>query len=205
MSKISWKISGDMVLSCNCDVFCPCVASLGKARPTYGYCQAWGALKINKGSAGDETLDGLNLAFMLDIPGRMSEGNWTAAIYVDERANATAAELLTAIMKGELGGPPTVLGILVGNVIGVKTVPISITREDKNWKVKIPKIIDGTVGTIQGSNPDSDVVITNTSYWIAPDVHIARSGKNRFRDYGRNWEFTGQSAEYMQVEWASKK
>ena len=105
MSKISWKISGDMVLSCNCDVFCPCVASLGKARPTYGYCQAWGALKINTGFAGDETLDGLNLAFMLDIPGRMSEGNWTSAIYVDERANEMVAKHLTAIMKGELGGP----------------------------------------------------------------------------------------------------
>ncbi len=203
MPKISWKISGDMVLSCNCDVFCPCVASLGQARPTYGYCQAWGALKINKGFVGDDTLDGLNLAFMLDIPGRMSEGNWTSAIYVDERASETVAEHLTAIMKGELGGPPTVLGILVGNVIGVKQVPISINRDGKDWKVEIPRIIKGTVGTIQGSDPDSDVVITNTNYWIAPDVHIAQSGKNKFRDYGRNWEFTGQSAEYMQVEWAA--
>jgi len=61
----------------------------------------------------------------------------------------------------------------------------------------------GTVGTIQGSDPGSDVVITNTNCWIAPDVHIAQSGKNKFRDYGRNWEFTGQSAEYMQVKWAA--
>ena len=101
MAKISWKISGDMVLSCNCDVFCPCVASLGKARPTYGYCQAWGALKIKQGFVGEETLDGLNLAFMLDIPGRMSEGNRTSAIYVDERANEAVAEYLAAIMKGD--------------------------------------------------------------------------------------------------------
>ena len=133
----------------------------------------------------------------------MGEGNWTAAIYVDERANATAAEHLTSIIKGELGGPPKVLGILVGDVIGVKKVPISITREEKVWKVVIPKIIDGTVGTISGRDPDSDVVIRNTNYWIAPDVHIAQSGKNHFRDYGRNWEFTGQSAEYMQVDWAA--
>ena len=69
MPKISWKISGDMVLSCNCDVFCPCVASLGKARPTYGYCQAWGALKIKEGFVGDETPRRLEFGFYAGYPG----------------------------------------------------------------------------------------------------------------------------------------
>jgi hypothetical protein len=205
MAKISWKISGEMVLSCNCDLFCPCVASLGKAQPTYGYCQAWAAIKIHEGFAGNESLDGLNTAFMLDIPGRMSEGNWTSAIYVDERANEVVTAHLTSILKGEQGGPPTVLNILVGNVIGVKQVPISIVKSGKEWKVEIPKIIDGTVVPVTGKDPDEDVVISNTQYWIGSDVHVSQSKKNRFRDYGRNWDFTGQSAEYVKVEWASKQ
>jgi hypothetical protein len=204
MEKISWKINGEMVLSCNCDVFCPCVASMGNAQPTYGYCQAWAAIKIHKGFAGDEKLDGLNVAFMLDIPGRMSEGNWTAALYMDERANPAMVEHLTSILKGEQGGPPSVLGILVGNVIGVKQVPISIDKDGKNWKVKIPKIIDGTVAPVAGKNSDEDIVLSNTKYWIGPDVHVSQSKENHFRDYGRNWDFTGQSAEYVKVDWASK-
>lgn len=204
MAEISWEINGEMVLSCNCDLFCPCVASLGKAQPTYGYCQAWAAIKIHKGFAGEESLDELNAALMLDIPGRMSEGNWTVAIYIDENANPTAVKHLTSILKGELGGPPTVLGILAGSFIGVKQVPISMVKDGKDWKVKIPKIINGTVAPVAGKDPDEDVVITNTNYWIDPDVHVAQSKENHFRDYGRNWDFTGQSAEYVKVAWASK-
>ena len=205
MRKISWEINGEMVLACNCDLFCPCVASLGNAQPTYGYCQAWAAIKIHKGFAGEESLDELNAALMLDIPGRMSEGNWTVAIYIDERANPTVVKYLTSILKGEQGGPPTVLGILAGDFIGVKQVPISMVKEGKDWKVEIPKIIDGTVVPVAGKNSDENVVISNTKYWIAPDVHVSQSRENRFRDYGRNWDFTGQSAEYVKVEWASKK
>ncbi len=37
-----WKISGEIVLSCNCDVFCPCVISLGKANPSQGACHTGG-------------------------------------------------------------------------------------------------------------------------------------------------------------------
>ena len=55
MTKISCKIIGEMVLACNCDLFCPCVTSLGKAPPTYGYWQTWAALKIHQGFAGDES------------------------------------------------------------------------------------------------------------------------------------------------------
>lgn len=204
MTKISWEIIGEMVLACNCDLFCPCVTSLGKAPPTYGYCQTWAALKIHQGFAGDETLDGINVAFMLDIPGRMSEGNWTAALYIDERANEAVVEHLTSILTGEQGGPPTVLGILVGNFIGVRQVPISIFKEGKEWKVEIPKIINGTVFPVAGKNPDEDIVITNTRYWIGSDVHVSQSNKSHFRDYGRNWDFNGQSAEYVKVKWASK-
>ena len=36
-----WTIKGELILNCNCTVFCPCVVSLGKHPPTEGYCQAW--------------------------------------------------------------------------------------------------------------------------------------------------------------------
>ena len=103
MAEISWEINGEMVLSCNCDLFCPCVASLGKAPPTYGYCQAWAAIKIHKGFAGKESLDELNAALMLDIPGRMSEGNWTVAIYIDERANPAVVHCVARPRQSRCG------------------------------------------------------------------------------------------------------
>ena len=29
-----WSLKGELTLSCNCEVFCPCVLSLGKSAPT---------------------------------------------------------------------------------------------------------------------------------------------------------------------------
>ena len=37
----AWSIKGELTLSCNCEVFCPCVLSLGQSAPTEGTCLTW--------------------------------------------------------------------------------------------------------------------------------------------------------------------
>ena len=96
-----WKIEGELILNCNCTVFCPCVVSLGKHPPTEGYCQAWAGVRIDRGFAGDEDLSGLNVALLLDIPGWMGRGNWTVAAYIDERASEAAYDRLIEIFSGQ--------------------------------------------------------------------------------------------------------
>ena len=51
MSKAlpEWRLKGELILNCNCTVFCPCVVSLGKHSPTEGYCQAWMGVRIDEG------------------------------------------------------------------------------------------------------------------------------------------------------------
>ena len=49
----AWSLEGELILNCNCTVFCPCVVSLGQHPPTEGYCQAWSGIRIDKGSIGD--------------------------------------------------------------------------------------------------------------------------------------------------------
>ena len=48
----NWAIKGELILNCNCTVFCPCVVSLGKHPPTEGYCQAWLGVRIDYGYVG---------------------------------------------------------------------------------------------------------------------------------------------------------
>ena len=43
-----WKLKGELFLNCSCETFCPCVVSLGKAKPTEGYCHAWMAIRIDE-------------------------------------------------------------------------------------------------------------------------------------------------------------
>jgi hypothetical protein len=58
---VPWAIKGELILNCNCTVFCPCVVSLGKHAPTEGYCQAWSGIRIDEGHYGDEDISGLNV------------------------------------------------------------------------------------------------------------------------------------------------
>ena len=80
-----WEIQGELILNCNCTVFCPCVVSLGVHYPTEGHCQAWLGVHIEKGFYDDVSLDSLNVGMVLDIPGRMSRGDWKVG-YVYRRS-----------------------------------------------------------------------------------------------------------------------
>ncbi len=197
----SWKIRGDLILSCNCDVFCPCVISLGKSDPTYKVCHTWWGLHIDEGRAGDESLDGLNVGVLMDIPGPLAEGKWSVGLYIDERANDAAAQALTEILSGKAGGTTGWFSIMVSEFLGVRRVPIEFKNVGKGWSFKIPKIIDGSIEPIEGANGDGTTIISNTKYWMGADVTVCRSTKSRFRDWGRNWELSGGSAEYARIDW----
>jgi hypothetical protein len=197
----AWKIRGELILSCNCDVFCPCVISLGKTKPTYGVCHTWWGLHIDEGRAGDESLDGLNVGVLMDIPGPLAEGNWSVALYIDERASDAAAQALTEILSGKAGGTISWFTIMVAEFLGVKRVPIEFKHVGRGWSFKIPKIIDGVIEPIEGANGDGTTKVTNTQYWMGAEVTVCRSTKSRFRDWGRNWELSGGSGEHARIDW----
>jgi len=197
----AWKICGDLVLSCNCDVFCPCVVSLGRSRPTQGVCHTWWGLHIDEGRAGDESLDGLNAAVLMDVPGPLAEGSWTVGLYLDERGSERAREALTEILSGRAGGPLGWFRVMIAEFLGVRTVPIRFEAQGRGWRLEIPKIIDGSVAPIEAADGHDVTKITNSRYWIAPDVVVCRGERSRFRDWGRNWDLTGRSAEYARVAW----
>ena len=196
-----WKIAGDLVLSCNCEVFCPCVISLGKAEPTRGVCHTWWGLHVEEGHAGDEPLDGLNAAVLMDVPGPLAEGKWAVGLYIDERANETARQALTDILSGQAGGTTGWFSIMVGELLGVKHVPILFEKKGKGWRFEVPKIIDGAVEPIEGASDGGVTTVTNSKYWMAPDVIVCQSSRSRLRDWGRNWDLSGKSAEYARIRW----
>jgi hypothetical protein len=198
-----WKLEGELVLSCNCTVFCPCVLSLGNAPPTEGYCQTWAGIRIDKGHFDDVDLAGINLGLVMEIPGLMSRGNWEAGLFVDERASVYAVKALTRIFTGRAGGSTHLLSILVGKFLGVRQEPIHYRVENGTRHFQIPGIVDGAVTPVRGKENGGEVVIKNSEYWIAPDVIVARADKSRMRAFGRNWNFAGRSAEICRLDWGN--
>ncbi len=196
-----WTIKGELILNCNCTVFCPCVVSLGKHPPTEGYCQAWMGIRIDDGKWGDESLTGLNIAMLLDIPGNMGRGNWKVAAFIDERASEAAYDGLVNIFSGKARGTTGLFSMLVGEFLGAERAPVSFETEGKKRRLSVGKKIQGEVVPIDGPNPDSPVMVTNTGYWMGPNITIATATKGRVRDRGRVWDFDGRSAEICQIDW----
>ncbi|MEL6267077.1 MAG: DUF1326 domain-containing protein [Pseudomonadota bacterium] len=199
----TWNIDGELILNCNCTVFCPCVVSLGKHPPTEGYCQAWMGVRIDKGDFDGEDLSGLNVGMLLDIPGEMARGNWKAAAYIDKRASDAAFDGLVKIFSGKARGTTGLFSILVGEFMGAERQPITFETKGKTRHLVVGKKIKGAVTPIEGTDPDQEVMVTNTGYWMGADVTIAMAKQGRVRDRGRVWDFDGRSAEICQISWGS--
>ena len=197
-----WTIKGELILNCNCNVFCPCVISLGSHPPTEGYCQAWAGVRIDSGGFNGEDLTGLNVGLLLDIPGMMGRGNWKAAAYIDERASDAAYEGLVSIFSGEARGTTGLFKLLVSEFLGAERAPIEYVTDGKKRRLVVGKVIKAEVEPIPGADPETDVVVTNTRYWMGPDVTVATANQGRVRAFGRVWDFDGRSAEICQIDWS---
>ena len=196
-----WAIKGELILNCNCTVFCPCVVSLGKHAPTEGYCQAWAGVRIDEGHYGDEDLSGLNVGLILEIPGLMARGNWKAAAFIDERASEAGYEALVNIFSGKARGTTGLFKVLVSEFLGAERAPVSFETEGKLRRLIVGRAIHGEVVPVAGADKDTDIVVTNTEYWMGPDITVATATKGRVRAFGRVWDFDGRSAEICQIDW----
>ena len=201
VGQVPWEIRGELILNCNCTVFCPCVVSLGKHPPTEGYCQAWAGVRIDEGAYGDTSLAGLNVGLLLEIPGLMARGGWKAAAFIDERADPAAHEGLVHIFSGAARGTTGLFGMLVSEFLGAEAAPVTFETEGKTRRLTVGKKIQGEVVPVSGADPDQDIVVRNTQYWMGPDITVATATKGRVRAFGRVWDFDGRSAEICAIDW----
>jgi len=93
-----WEFKGHELITCNCSYGCPCQFN---ALPTKGFCEAIGAVAIEKGHHGDVSLDGLVVGMAMKWPGPIHEGKGHAQIVVDAKADAKQREALLKIFSGQ--------------------------------------------------------------------------------------------------------
>src|SRR5262249_61063297 len=117
---------------------------------------------------------GIKVGLMMDLPGIMSRGNWTAALFVDEKASALAVKGLTRIFTGRVGGTTHLLSILVGQFLGVRQGPIIYETQGQTRIVRVEKYADGAITPVRGKEAGKNVTIPNSEYLIGLD-HIISS------------------------------
>jgi hypothetical protein len=204
----SWQLSGDYFENCNCSVVCPCLISPAPpltSQPTQGVCDGAFAFHIDRGSYGATALDGLNLALIAHTPGPMAEGNWTVAIYIDERSSDQQAEALGAIFGGAEGGPMAALAPMIATNLGVKKVPIIYRVTGKTRSAEIPGIMHTAVEPLPTLRADGEMWVSS-GFPIAPDkLAMAVGGAgSTFTDHGMRWDNSGKNGYYAPISWSNQ-
>src|SRR5271165_5879910 len=99
------------------------------AKATLDRCRALLAYHVESGEINGVDVSGLSFALFLDTPPVMSEGNWRVGVFLDETASDSQAAQLGTVLSGQAGGPPAMLGPLIGEMLGVEKAPIAYSED----------------------------------------------------------------------------
>jgi hypothetical protein len=140
-----WKLSGRVLISCNCDWGCPCNFN---ARPTTGKCEGGWTWHVDEGTCGNTRLDDLNLSVYANWPGAIHEGNGEALLLVDERAEPAQREAIETLLGGTVGGPWGVLGWTWPKIHGPYAAAYDVTFDGVKSRAKVGAYVDIECGPI---------------------------------------------------------
>jgi len=205
-TQTRWQIAGDYFENCNCNVVCPCLFSPNApltSKPTAGACEVAFAFHVDRGDYGGVTLDGLNVALIARTPGAMADGNWSVALYLDERADEQQRQALQAVFTGSVGGPVAALAPLISTVLGVKPVPITFRKEGKHRSIEIPSLMQMAVHAVPSMNPDEEIWAKNAHPFASSVAMAVGDEKSTWTDYGMHWDNAGKNAHYAPINWSN--
>ena len=203
----AWHLSGDYFENCSCSVVCPCLISPKPqltSTPTQGVCDVPLAFHIETGSYGDVRLDDLNVVVVVHTPGPMADGNWTAAAYIDERADDKQTEALGAIFTGAAGGPMAVLAPLIATNLGAKKLPIKYQIDGNKRSAEIPGVLKMAVEALPTMRQDG-AMWAATGHPVNPDKLFFAVGAqgSTYSDHGMSWDNSGRNGHYAPIDWSN--
>jgi hypothetical protein len=171
-------VRGDYFEACTCAVSCPCIF-LSPA--TEEGCDLLFAWHVDEGTKDGVTLDGLNVALAVRSARQMSDGGWTAALYLDDRSTERQAGALGVIFSGQAGGHLANVAPLIGTVAGIWPAPISFERAGPVRRLRVGDLAAAEVAEIVGMDGVSPSLISNPLLGaIAQPLRQARSTAVRY-------------------------
>ena len=186
---MSWKLSGQYVETCSCELMCPCNMSLDHGA-TYDYCRVVLVFDVTQGEVEGVDVSGLTVAAIADTPKVMTEGNWRLGMFVDDRASDDQFNKLVGVFSGQLGGPMAALGPLVGEILGVERAPIEVVHDGLRHSVKVGDAIDFEIEDIVpfGVTTGQPVKFNGMFHPVASDLTMAEAKRSRINAFGITYE-----------------
>jgi hypothetical protein len=197
-----WRLEGTYFESCSCDAVCPCTWSALTAKATHDRCRALLAYHVASGEIDGVDVGGLSFALFLDTPPVMSEGNWRVGVYLDDAASDSQAERLGMVLSGQAGGPPAMLGPLIGEMLGVERARITYSEDGRGHHVRIGDAVDVGVEDFVALEGHDPVQLTNVFHPSNTTLTVAPANAAHLSTFGIDWGREGQSGFSAPFSWS---
>lgn len=177
---MSYHLEGRLLEVCNCRVLCPCW--IGED-PDNGTCDTIVAWHFDKGKVENVDVSGRTIVCMAHVPGNILEGNWRAAVYVDDKATPQQKDALLKVYTGQLGGPVGDLVKLIGEVVSVESVPITFDVNEGRGMIKVGDAGYAQLEPYQGAT-GVNTTLSDTIFSTVPGapVFVGKSPHYRARN-----------------------
>jgi hypothetical protein len=172
---MGYHLEGDLLEVCDCKVLCPCW--IGEDADN-GTCDTILAYNMKSGAINGTDVKGLSLALMAHIPGNILKGNWSVAVFVDERATKEQEDALLGVWTGKFGGPVADLAKFVGQVVSVQRAPITFTLVEGRGILKIGTAADCEMAPFKGAG-DRVTTLNDSVFSTIPGspAYVAKATK----------------------------
>ena len=174
---MAYHLEGRLLEVCNCRVLCPCW--IGED-PDFGTCDTIVAWHFDKGSIDGVDVSGRTIALIAHVPGNILEGNWRAAVYLDNKVSPQQEEAILKVYTGKLGGPVGELVKLIGEVVSVEKVPIMFDVQGGKGTIKL-----GDAGYAElepyKSASGATTTLTDTVFSTVPGAPVFVGKSPRYR------------------------
>ena len=199
-----WSIRGNDIEHCNCNSICPCFTSGFVRAGDYDRCQGFLAFEIEEGQADGVNLSGRRVVFLQDAPGQMMDGNWRAGLIIDDGADASQTEKLTAIFSGAVGGPLAGFGPLISEFLGVERAPIDIVHGGGVHSIRAGTLIDAEFKDEVHAGAQGPVQLLNTAALpFEGAVTVSPPTKSIIRAFGMSIDNSGRHGTTSRFNWSA--
>ena len=165
---MTYHLEGRLLEVCDCRVLCPCW--IGED-PDNGTCDTIVAWRIDKGVVDGVEVGGNTIAAVAHVPGNILQGNWRAAIFLDENASKPQEQALLKVFTGQAGGPVADLAKLIGEVVSVERAPIKFTVTEGKGVLAIGKDYYAELEPYRGAT-GGQTVLSETVFSTVPGAPV---------------------------------
>ena len=172
-----YHLEGRLLEVCNCRVLCPCW--IGED-PDNGTCDTIVGWHFDKGTVNGVDVSGCTVVALAHVPGNILKGNWRAAVYLDDKADAKQKDALLQVYTGKLGGPVADLVSLIGEVVSVERAPIVFDVHGGSGTIKIGDVAYAELDPYMGATGGKTTLI-DTVFSTVPGAPVFVGKSPRYR------------------------